>query len=207
MSSHPTQDALTIWFTGLPASGKSSLAAAVADRLAQQGWPVEIIDADTLRETPLDTSLGAHPEDPASSVRRHALAAQLLARSGVVALVTAVHPCQTDHDPLRAGVEVQPLLQVHVSTPPEVCVSWDRSGLWRRALAGDLQGFVGVDVPYAPPLRPEVRIDLSTVPLAAGVTQILAALAAMVGLDAPLSSPPSASRDDLPERLGTRGYR
>lgn len=198
-----TQRAFTIWFTGLPASGKSTLATAVAQQLTAQGWPVEVIDSGKLRRTPLGASLGFSRGDRDLNVRRHALAAGLLARNGVVALVTAVSPYRATRDQIRA--ELGDLIEVHVDTPPEVCVQRDPSGLWRRALAGELQGFTGVDDPYEPPLHPEARVDLSETTPGDGAAQVLAALAA-AGLLGPRSADADAEREQLHGRLEALGY-
>jgi adenylyl-sulfate kinase len=170
------QRGATIWFTGLPASGKSTIAAAVEARLLRDGRPAYRLDGDNLRHG-VCGDLGFTAEDRDRNVRRTAEVARLFADAGVVALVSVVSPYAEarlaardlhEHDGLR-------FVEVYVNTPLDECVRRDPKGLYARARAGDLQGFTGVDDPYEPPRDPDVELrcdDLET-----AVVRVLEALA------------------------------
>ena len=168
----------TVWLTGLPASGKSTLAAAVEARLLASGRSAYLLDGDNLRHG-LNGDLGFSPEDRAENVRRTAEVAALLADAGVVALVALVSPYAADRDAARA-VHVHrglPFLEVHVATTLEECEARDPKGLYARARAGELRGLTGVDAPYEPPEHPDLVVE-SSVPLEDAVERLLAAITA-----------------------------
>jgi adenylylsulfate kinase len=150
-----------VWITGLPGSGKNTLAEAIGSELAKRNVPFEIIDSGKLRETLLGDTLGFSRKDRDANCRRNAFVASLLAKNGVVAIVSSVSPYRSTRDALRQ--EMGGFVEVWVSTPKEVCVDWDPKGLWAKALAGEIRQFTGVDDPYEPPLSPEVEADLSQV--------------------------------------------
>ena len=169
---------VTVWLTGLPASGKSTLAAAVEARLLAAGRSAYLLDGDNLRHG-LNGDLGFSPEDRAENVRRTAEVAALLADSGTVALVALVSPYAADRDAARAihAHRDLPFLEVHVATTLEECEARDPKGLYARARAGELTGMTGVDAPYEPPANPELRIEPSR-PLDEAVDELIAALPA-----------------------------
>ncbi len=173
----------TIWMTGLPSSGKSTIAGAVEERLVQAGIPAYRLDGDNLRHG-LNGNLGFSPEDRTENVRRTAHAAKLLADAGTVAIVSLVSPYAADRETARAvhaedGIE---FLEVHVDTPPEECERRDPKGLYAKARAGEITGFTGVDAPYEPPTAPD--LVLTPGDLDALVEQVLGALRERGVLDA-----------------------
>ena len=161
----------TIWITGLPGSGKMALAQALAERLPQ---PVEIIDSAKLRASPLGASLGFSREDRDLNCGRHAFAARLLTRNGVIGIVKAVSPYQATRDAIRA--DLGRFVEVHVSTSREVCIDRDPKGVWARALAGEIRNFTGVDDPYEEPTHPDARVDLGVLPANEAAEAVLEAL-------------------------------
>jgi adenylyl-sulfate kinase len=164
----------TLWLTGLPSSGKNTLAEHVAARIRARGLAVEVLDSGKLRRGPLGATLGFTRDERDTNVRRHAMAARLLARNGVVAVVSAVSPYRATREQIRE--QLGSFVEVHVATPRETCIQWDTTGNWARALAGKLHNFTGVDGPYEPPVKPEVRLDLSDVPLDLAVARIVSKL-------------------------------
>jgi adenylyl-sulfate kinase len=154
---HLGQRGVTVWFTGLPASGKSTIASGVEHRLLQEGRAAYLLDGDNLRHG-LNGDLGFSAEDRAENVRRAAHAAHLLADGGQVALVSLVSPYVADRQRARELHQADglPFVEVYVDTEPEECAQRDPKGLWTRALAGELKGFTGVDDPYEPPTTPEL---------------------------------------------------
>ena len=149
----------TVWFTGLPSSGKSTAAAALERRLIDSGVNAYRLDGDNLRHG-ICGDLGFTPRDRAENVRRVGELARLFADAGVVAIVSLVSPYASGRDAVRAcheGDEL-PFVEVYVKTPLPVCQARDPKGLYARALAGDLPGFTGIDDPYEPPRCPDVEI-------------------------------------------------
>jgi len=150
----------TIWFTGLPSAGKTTVARAVAEQLGVRGHRVELLDGDVVRET-LCADLGFSRADRDRNVARIGFVAALLARHGVFALAPVVSPYAAARDAVRARHAALglPYLEVHVATPVAECASRDVKGLYARAYAGDLRGLTGVDDPYEPPAEPDLRLD------------------------------------------------
>ena len=149
----------TVWLTGLPASGKSTLAVEVEALLIGAGRPALRLDGDNLRHG-LNGNLGFDPEDRSENVRRAAHAAALLADSGVVALASLVSPYAADREMARQIVEEQGLtfVEVFVDTPLEECERRDPKGLYAKARAGEIAGFTGVDAPYEAPEKPDLTL-------------------------------------------------
>ena len=149
----------TLWMTGLPGSGKSTVAAGVEAQLLGQGRSTYVLDGDNLRHG-LNGDLGFSAEDRAENVRRTAEVSALLADAGVVVLVALVSPYRADRDAARAVHEARglPFLEIHVATSLEECERRDPKGLYARARAGEISGLTGVDDPYEPPDAPEVVV-------------------------------------------------
>ena len=166
---------LTVWFTGLPSSGKTTLAGALAKRLADEGHPrVELLDGDVAREH-LTRGLGFSREDRDENVRRIGWVASLLARNGVIVLASVISPYRAVRDEVRSLHDGR-FVEVYVSTPVEVCSTRDVKGLYARASRGELTGLTGVDDPYEPPLRPEVVIPTHDQSIEESVEQLWQAL-------------------------------
>jgi adenylyl-sulfate kinase len=166
----------TVWMTGLPASGKSTVAAAVEARLVGEARPAYVLDGDNLRHG-LNGDLGFSAEDRAENVRRTAEVSALLADAGVVVLVALVSPYRADRAAARAVHEQRelPFLEVHVATSLQECERRDPKGLYARARAGELQHLTGVDDPYEPPDAPDVVVT-GDEPLETAAERVLAAL-------------------------------
>jgi bifunctional enzyme CysN/CysC len=149
----------TIWFTGLPASGKSSIAAATEQSLVEGGRSAYRLDGDNLRHG-LTGDLGFSAKDRAENVRRTASVAALLADAGVIALVSLVSPYAADRAAARELHEQQGIefIEVFVDTPLEICEQRDPKGLYARARSGELKEMTGIDAPYEPPEQAELVI-------------------------------------------------
>lgn len=174
------QRGATIWFTGLPASGKSTLAVAVERALVETGQVAYLLDGDNIRHG-LSDDLGFSAGDRAENIRRVGHLARLLADSGVVALASLVSPLKSDRDTARelSTVAKLPFIEVYVSTPRSECEKRDPKGLYARAKAGELRGLTGVDAPYEPPENPDLVVDTTGADIDKLVAQVLGALNAL----------------------------
>ena len=166
----------TVWMTGLPASGKSTVAAGVEAHLLAEGRSAYVLDGDNLRHG-LNGDLGFSAEDRGENVRRTAEVSALLADAGVVVIVALVSPYRADRSAARAAHDRRglPFLEVFVATTLEECERRDPKGLYARARAGELQGMTGVDDPYEPPESPDVVVAGGE-PLEEAVARVLGAL-------------------------------
>ena len=174
----PYEIGATIWFTGLPSAGKTTIARALAERLRAAGHRVEVLDGDEIR-TELTADLGFSREDRMTNVRRIGFVAAVLARNGVKALAPVIAPYRESREAVRArhSAHGTPYVEVHVATPVGTCSERDVKGLYARQRAGEVSGLTGVDDPYEEPLSPELRLE-TTGSLDETVDAVLAALAA-----------------------------
>jgi adenylyl-sulfate kinase len=169
----------TIWFTGLPAAGKSTIASAVEMHLVSGGRPAFMLDGDNLRHG-LNGDLGFDEHARCENVRRTAHVARLLAESGTIAIVSLVSPYARDREEaasIHAASDL-PFIEVFVDAPLELCEQRDPKGLYARARAGELAGLTGIDAPYERPAHADLVLcsGQESVELAVGrVTQVLAA--------------------------------
>ena len=172
----PTQQGVTVWFTGLPSAGKTTIANLVGGRLAEAGRPVEVLDGDVVRSH-LSRGLGFSKADRDENIRRIGYVAGLLTGHGVTVLVSAVSPYRAVRDELRTSIgRVGGFLEVHVATDLATCRARDVKGLYARQARGELRGLTGVDDPYEPPLAPELVLDTAVEPPEASADRVLALL-------------------------------
>jgi bifunctional enzyme CysN/CysC len=169
----------TIWFTGLPGAGKSTIAGAVEERLVTAGRPAFLLDGDNLRHG-LNGDLGFDEDARCENVRRTAHVARLFAEAGTVALVSLVSPYGCDREiasGLHAAQELH-FIEVFVDAPLEICEERDPKGLYARARAGEITGMTGVDAPYQPPAQPDLVLRSSAESVEDAVERVLQTLAA-----------------------------
>lgn len=147
----------TLWFTGLSASGKSTIACALEQVLVQRKTNCYRLDGDNVRHG-LNNNLGFSAEDRAENIRRIGEVAKLFADSGCVTLTSFISPYRADRDKVRGFHDTAKLgfYEVFVDTPIEVCERRDPKGLYKKARAGQIKGFTGIDDPYEPPTKPEL---------------------------------------------------
>ncbi len=150
----------TVWLTGLPSAGKTTIAYELAERLRSEGRRTEVLDGDEIREF-LSAGLGFSREDRHINVQRIGFVAELLASNGVIALVPVIAPYADSREAVRKrhAAEGTPYVEVHVATPVEVCSERDVKGLYAKQAAGEISGLTGVDDPYEEPAEPDLRIE------------------------------------------------
>jgi adenylylsulfate kinase len=171
----PDLDAgLTVWFTGLPSAGKTTIARAIEKRLLDEGRRVEILDGDVVR-TYLTKDLGYSRADRDENIRRIGFVAHLLSRNGVVVLCSVVSPYREVRDEMRVLHDGR-FFEVYVSTPVDVCSDRDVKGLYAKQKAGGLSGLTGIDDPYEPPSNPELVVPTHTQTLEESVEAVWQAL-------------------------------
>ena len=150
----------TLWFTGLSGSGKSTIAYTLEHALVQRGRLAYVLDGDNIRHG-LNKNLGFSAADREENIRRIGEVAKLFADCGVIAMTSFISPYRKDRDAVRALHDAGQLkfVEIHVATPIETCEQRDPKGLYKKARAGQLKNFTGVDDPYESPLAPELTID------------------------------------------------
>jgi adenylylsulfate kinase len=163
-----------IWLTGLSGAGKTTITQALTPRLLEHGHKVEILDGDLVRET-LSKGLGFSKEDRDTNIKRIGFVANLLAKHGVTVLVSAISPYRDARrqvllEAQKNGVKA---LEVFVDAPLEVVSVRDVKGLYKKALAGEIQHFTGVSDPYEAPLEPDIHIRTDLLTLEQSVAAIL----------------------------------
>jgi adenylylsulfate kinase len=164
---------VTVWLTGLPASGKSTVANHLSRLLQHRDVPNEILDGDAVRQS-ISKGLGFSREDRDSNVARIGVVCELLTRNGVVAIAACVSPYAEARNAVRA--KIGDFVEVHVSTPLAACELRDTRGRYAKARSGEIPNFTGIDDPYEAPVDPEVVVDTSAEPPELCAARILALL-------------------------------
>lgn len=154
------QKGIVIWYTGLSGSGKSTLAHAVEEKLFKNGNISYVLDGDNIRHG-LNKNLGFSPADREENIRRIGEVSNLFADSGVIAMTAFISPYRGDRDNARALAPEGRFIEVYVKVPLDVAESRDPKGLYKKARAGEIKEFTGIDAPYEEPLNAELVIDTS----------------------------------------------
>jgi adenylylsulfate kinase len=157
------QKGATLWFTGLSGSGKSTIAFTLEHALVQRGRLAYVLDGDNIRHG-LNKNLGFSAADREENIRRIGEVARLFADCGVLTMTSFISPYRKDRDGVRALHEQAGLLfiEIHAATPIETCEQRDPKGLYKKARAGEIKNFTGIDDPYEAPTKPEITLDAST---------------------------------------------
>jgi adenylylsulfate kinase len=174
-----------LWFTGLSCSGKTTTAKQVAATLHAQGYLVEMLDGDELRET-LCKGLGFSKAERMENIKRIAYVAKLLSRNGIIVVVSAITPYQEMRDNVRNNVPG--FVEIYVDCPLELCERRDVKGLYAKARRGELAHFTGISDPYEPPLHPEIIINTAASTLEQNCNTVLS------WLNLPFSTPMNSSK-------------
>jgi bifunctional enzyme CysN/CysC len=174
-SAQKGQKACVVWFTGLSGSGKSTIGNLVETKLHARGLHTYLLDGDNVRHG-LNRDLGFTDEDRVENIRRCAEVAKLMVDAGLIVLVSFISPFRSERRMARALVEADEFIEIFVDAPLAVAEERDPKGLYRKARRGELRNFTGVDSPYEPPERPEIRIDTTATTPESAADQIIAIL-------------------------------
>jgi adenylylsulfate kinase len=169
------QKGVTVWMTGLSASGKSTIACILEQMLLHQKKHAYRLDGDNVRHG-LNKNLGFSAEDRAENIRRIGEVAKLFTDAGVIAITSFISPYKKDRDAVRASMKPGEFIEVYVSVSLATAEKRDPKGLYKKARAGELKGFTGIDDPYEPPEQAELVIDTETTSAEEAARQILAHL-------------------------------
>ncbi len=159
MCSSSFDKGFVVWLTGLPGSGKTTIARGVSEFLKRKNYRVEVLDGDWVRKT-ISAGVGFTREERRQHLLRVAWISRLLARNGVVVLCSFVSPYRDVREEVRRIVEEEtPFIEVYVKCSIEECIRRDPKGLYKRALRGEIKNMTGIDDPYEPPLKPDIIVD------------------------------------------------
>ena len=163
---------LVLWFTGLSGSGKSTVATALQKRLFDDGYQVFILDGDNVRHG-LNSDLGFSSEDRVENIRRIGEVSKLFMEAGIITITSFISPFRSDRNIVRKKLPVGKFVEVFVKAPLDVCESRDPKGLYKKARAGEIAHFTGIDSPYEEPENPEITVETFKYKVEENVEQII----------------------------------
>lgn len=169
------QRPFVIWFTGLSGSGKSTLASQLEERLFEQGYRCYLLDGDNVRHG-LNRDLGFDDAARVENIRRIGEVAKLMVDAGLIVITAFISPFRADRDMVRAMLEPGEFIELYLDVHMAVCEQRDPKGLYKKARAGEIKHFTGIDSPYETPLHPELLIDGAQLTVEEEATQVLAYL-------------------------------
>ena len=198
------QRAFTVWFTGLPRSGKSTIAKQVAERLRERSLRVELLNSARIRRE-LNRSLGFTREEITTNLKRLGYECRLLNRNGLVAVVTAVSPYRDVREHLRA--DIGRFVEIYCRAPMEVLLKRDTRGLFEAAQRGEIKHVAGINAPYEEPLKPEVLLNTDQEGPEASTTKVITTLE-VLGLIEPVEGSCYTAEESklIKARLRDLGY-
>lgn len=196
---------VTLWFTGLSGAGKTTLARIVETELRRRGHKVEVLDGDVVR-TNLSKGLGFSKEDRDANIRRIGFVCNLLTRNELIAIAAAISPYREVRDEVRRDIGA--FVEVYVKCPIDVLAERDVKGLYKKALAGEIKHFTGIDDPYEAPLAPEVVVETDRETPDESAARIIAKLEELQYITAATTADAYSDEDDaeVRRRLEALGY-
>jgi adenylylsulfate kinase len=161
-----------VWFTGLPSSGKSTIASELEHQLYNRGIRTYLLDGDNVRHG-LNSNLGFSPEDREENIRRIGEVAKLFVDAGMITFVAFISPYRKDREKARKLLEDGEFIEVYVKCPVEVCEQRDPKGLYQKAKQGEIKEFTGVSAPYEEPLDPEIVLETDKLAVEESVKKLM----------------------------------
>lgn len=195
----------TLWFTGLPCSGKTTISEIVGKELRDRDLNVEMLDGDELRRN-LSKDLGFSKEDRETHIKRVGFIAKLLSRNDVATLAAFVSPYRAVRKYLR--IEIGNFIEVYVKCPVEVCIKRDVKGMYKKAIAGEIKNFTGISDPYEEPLEPEIIVETDKEMPMESAQKVIQRLESMEYIPPASESViyTAEEEESIKEKLKTRGY-
>jgi adenylylsulfate kinase len=169
------QKGVTLWLTGLSAAGKSTIAVILERLLLERGKLAYRLDGDNIRHG-LNKNLGFSADDRSENIRRIGEVAKLFTEAGVIVIASFISPYRNDRDAVRANMPPGDFVEIYVKVSVDAAAKRDPKGLYKKAMAGEIKGFTGVDDPYEPPDKPEIVIDTESLTADAAAQQVLSYL-------------------------------
>jgi len=166
------QKGIVIWLTGLPASGKSTVAHELEWKLLKMGKLAYVLDGDNIRHG-LNGDLGFSPEDRKENIRRISEVAKLFADAGIITITAFISPYRADRERARKLLKDGEFIEVYVKCPTEILIERDPKGLYKKALAGEIKEFTGISAPYEEPENPEIVLNTNEETVEESVEKIL----------------------------------
>ena len=195
----------TLWMTGLSGAGKTTIANSLAEKLIRRGEKVEILDGDIVR-TNLSKGLGFSKEDRETNLKRIGFVCRLLSRNGAIAIAAAISPYDYIRKELRSQDEN--FIEVYVNAPLEKCIERDVKGLYKKALAGEIKQFTGIDDPYEPPEDAEIEVHTDKESVEESVNFVISRLEELGRIEPDNSSESYTPEEEkfIQKRLEALGY-
>ncbi|MDH3323211.1 MAG: adenylyl-sulfate kinase [Flavobacteriaceae bacterium] len=165
------QKSFLLWFTGLSGSGKSTLASALEHKLYKEGYKTYALDGDNIRKG-INNDLSFSPEDRTENIRRIAEVANLMVDAGLIVLAAFVSPYKKDRDNIKKIVGDDNFVEIFINTSLKECEKRDVKGLYKKARAGEIENFTGINAPYEAPENPDVEIVTDNKTIEASVDEI-----------------------------------
>ncbi|MNR90974.1 Adenylyl-sulfate kinase [compost metagenome] len=181
-SAHYGHQGAVLWFTGLSASGKSSLAMALERALTGMGYSCYVLDGDNVRKG-LNSNLGFSPQDRSENIRRVGQVAALFADAGLICITAFISPYRADREQARMA-SAQSFHEIHIATALAACEARDPKGLYKKARSGELDEFTGISAPYEVPLQAQLRLDTEHEALETSLDKLLAYVLQAIPLQA-----------------------
>jgi adenylylsulfate kinase len=169
------QRGMVLWYTGLSGSGKSTLANAVEEKLYRMGCLTYVLDGDNVRHG-LNKNLGFSPEDREENIRRIGEVARLFCDAGIITMTAFISPYRKDREQARELIGSDRFIEIYCSASFDACADRDPKGLYKKALAGEIKNFTGLDAPYEKPENPQLVVPTHGLPIDASVDQVIAYL-------------------------------
>lgn len=194
----------TIWFTGLSASGKTTLSKRIRELLIERGFEnIELLDGDVVR-THLSKGLGFSKEDRDTNIRRIGWVCQLLTKHGIPNIAAAISPYRSVRDEVRKMVGN--FVEVYLQCPLEILINRDSKGLYKKAIAGEIKNFTGISDPYEEPLHPEVLLETGKESVDICAQQVIDKLEHLGYIPAQTSVYSEEEKEEITKRLESLGY-
>ncbi|MCH2022206.1 MAG: adenylyl-sulfate kinase [Saprospiraceae bacterium] len=165
------QQSKALWLTGLSGSGKSTLAQHLEQKLHNNGFFAQVLDGDNIRSG-INNNLNFTPEDRIENIRRISEIAKLYLNSGIITINSFISPTRSIREMAKKIIGEEDFIEIYINTPIEICESRDVKGLYRKARAGEIKGFTGIDAPYEPPLKCALEVCTENTSISESVNKI-----------------------------------